>query len=75
MNSIESIVHDEQEVPAGETLAAEAATDVETAQSGVGLSNLRTRLRILHGNQSELHLWRATSGEAEVVVTLPLREA
>jgi LytS/YehU family sensor histidine kinase len=51
------------------------ATDIETTQSGVGLANLRTRLRILHGNDSELELRRATSGAAEVVVTLPLREA
>jgi hypothetical protein len=32
-------------------------------------------LRILHGDQSELQLQRAASGEAEVVVTLPLTEA
>ena len=51
------------------------ATDIEPTQSGVGLSNLRTRLQILHGNESELHLRRAASGEAEVVVTLPFREA
>jgi two-component system, LytTR family, sensor kinase len=50
-------------------------TEVEPAAAGVGLSNLRTRLRILHGNESELHLRRAASGEAEVVVTLPFREA
>jgi LytS/YehU family sensor histidine kinase len=51
------------------------ATDIETTHSGVGLANLRTRLRILHGNDSELELRRATSGAAEVVVTLPFREA
>jgi two-component system LytT family sensor kinase len=51
------------------------ATDVETTQSGVGLANLRTRLRILHGNESELHLQHAVNGTAEVVVTLPFREA
>jgi signal transduction histidine kinase len=51
------------------------ATDIGTTQSGVGLANLRTRLRILHGNDSELELRRATSGAAEVVVTLPFREA
>ena len=43
--------------------------------ASLGLANLRTRLRILHGNDSELELRRATSGAAEVVVTLPLREA
>jgi signal transduction histidine kinase len=50
-------------------------TDVETTQNGVGLANLRTRLRILHGSESELHLRRAVNGTAEVVVTLPLKEA
>ena len=49
--------------------------DSQSTHTGVGLSNLRTRLRILHGDQSELELKRATSGEAEVIVTLPLREA
>jgi len=51
------------------------ATEGETTQSGVGLANLRTRLQILHGNDSELHLRRAVNGAAEVVVTLPLKEA
>jgi two-component system, LytTR family, sensor kinase len=50
-------------------------TDVPATHTGVGLSNLRTRLRILHGGQSELQLTRASSGQAEVVVTLPLTEA
>jgi len=50
-------------------------SDEPTAQTGVGLNNLRTRLRILHGEESELQLRLAQSGEAEVVVTLPLREA
>jgi sensor histidine kinase YesM len=50
-------------------------TDEPTAHTGVGLNNLRTRLRILHGEESELQLRLAQSGEAEVVVTLPLREA
>jgi LytS/YehU family sensor histidine kinase len=49
--------------------------DPPTAHTGVGLNNLRTRLRILHGTQSQLLLTRAASGEAEVVVTLPLTEA
>jgi two-component system LytT family sensor kinase len=51
------------------------ATDEPAAQTGVGLNNLRTRLRILHGEESELQLRLAQTGEAEVVVTLPLREA
>jgi len=50
-------------------------TDRQATHTGVGLANLRTRLRILHGEESELHLTRAASGEAEVVVTLPFREA
>ena len=47
--------------------------DPQSTHTGVGLSNLRTRLRILHGDESELELKRAASGEAEVIVTLPLR--
>jgi two-component system LytT family sensor kinase len=49
--------------------------DEPESHTGVGLNNLRTRLRILHGEESELQLRLAPSGEAEVVVTLPLREA
>jgi two-component system, LytTR family, sensor kinase len=45
------------------------------AQAGIGLNNLRTRLRILHGERSQLQLLRAGNGQAEVIVTLPLREA
>ena len=48
--------------------------DGPAAHTGVGLSNLRTRLRILHGEESELQLRLAQSGEAEVIVTLPLIE-
>jgi len=44
-------------------------------QTGVGLNNLRTRLRILHGAEAELSLRLARTGEAEVLVTLPFREA
>jgi two-component sensor histidine kinase len=51
------------------------STDKPATQGGVGLHNLRTRLRILHGEQSELQLRRAGGGHAEVIVTLPLREA
>jgi len=49
--------------------------DQPGTNTGVGLSNLRTRLQILHGGQSGLQLTRATSGQAEVVVTLPLTVA
>jgi LytS/YehU family sensor histidine kinase len=50
-------------------------TDWEAAQTGVGIGNLRTRLRILHGNESGLQLKSATGGGVEVVVTLPFTEA
>lgn len=49
--------------------------DWEAAQTGVGIRNLRTRLQILHGNQSELQLRRASAAGVEVLVTLPFREA
>lgn len=51
-----------------------APTEVSAAEPGVGLTNLRTRLRILHGDASELQLLLAQNGGAEVVVKLPLRE-
>lgn len=50
-------------------------SDWEATQTGVGLRNLRTRLQILHGGESELQLKRANPGGVEVVVTLPFREA
>jgi signal transduction histidine kinase len=49
--------------------------DWETAQTGVGIGNLRTRLQILHGSESGLQLRPATPGGVEVVVTLPFTEA
>jgi LytS/YehU family sensor histidine kinase len=49
--------------------------DWEAGQTGVGIRNLRTRLQILHGNESELQLTRANSAGVEVLVTLPFREA
>jgi len=49
--------------------------DLAAAPGGVGLGNLRTRLRILHGDRSELLLRPAEAGGMEVVVTLPFREA
>lgn len=51
-----------------------APVDGEATPTGVGLANLRTRLQILHGDQSELQLRRADTGGVEVVVALPLRE-
>jgi two-component system, LytTR family, sensor kinase len=44
-------------------------------RTGVGLGNLRTRLRILHGGESELQLNRAQPSGVEVIVRLPFREA
>jgi len=49
--------------------------DWEATQTGVGIRNLRTRLRILHGEESELQLRRASPSGVEVVVTLPFSEA
>ncbi|THD60818.1 histidine kinase [Phenylobacterium sp.] len=44
-------------------------------RAGVGLDNLRTRLRILHGSAASLVLARPAPDQVEVVVTLPYREA
>jgi two-component system, LytTR family, sensor kinase len=45
----------------------------QTKGTGVGLANLRTRLKILHGDSAELRVTRAGTDGVEVVVTLPLR--
>jgi two-component system LytT family sensor kinase len=47
--------------------------DLDATRTGVGLVNLRSRLRLMHGDQSDLVLRRARDEGAEVVVTLPLR--
>jgi two-component system, LytTR family, sensor kinase len=52
-----------------------AQEDMDAASDGVGLGNLRTRLRILYGNRSELLLRPVDAGGVEVIVTLPLLEA
>jgi two-component system, LytTR family, sensor kinase len=49
--------------------------DWQASRTGVGISNLRTRLQILHGDASELLLRHADSGGAEVVVTVPFHQA
>jgi two-component sensor histidine kinase len=49
--------------------------DLDATRTGVGLGNLRTRLQILHGDQSDLVLKRAGADGVDVVVTLPLQEA
>src|SRR6185437_1599482 len=48
--------------------------DWEATPTGVGIRNLRTRLQILHGDESELRLRRADPGGVEVLVTLPFQE-
>jgi len=48
--------------------------DWESSGAGVGLANLRTRLRILHGNASDLQMRRSGADGVEVVVILPLKE-
>ena len=54
---------------------ADSPIDWQAARTGVGISNLRTRLQILHGEESELQLRHADAGGVEAVVTLPLKEA
>ncbi len=49
--------------------------DLQATHTGVGIGNLRTRLQILHGDDSGLQLRRADAGGVEVVVTLPFTEA
>lgn len=49
--------------------------DMAVAPHGVGLGNLRTRLKILHGDLSSLLLQPAEEGGVEVIVTLPLPKA
>jgi two-component system, LytTR family, sensor kinase len=51
-----------------------AGTHGRTSSAGVGIGNLRTRLQILHGRQSELQLRRVDAEGVEVVVTLPFVE-
>jgi two-component system LytT family sensor kinase len=50
-------------------------THGQATRTGVGIGNLRSRLQILHGNDSELKLNHAETGAVEVVVSLPLKEA
>ncbi|HXC10358.1 MAG TPA: histidine kinase [Steroidobacteraceae bacterium] len=53
----------------------DSPTDWPATRTGVGISNLRARLQILYGNESELKLQHSDTGGVEVVVTLPLKEA
>jgi two-component system, LytTR family, sensor kinase len=45
--------------------------DWETTRSGIGISNVRTRLKSLYGPASELNLRNQESGGVEVSITLP----
>jgi LytS/YehU family sensor histidine kinase len=49
--------------------------DRQAMYTGIGLGNLRTRLQILHGSESDISLRNADAGGVEVTVTLPLGEA
>ena len=52
-----------------------AQEDLVIAPQRVGLGNLRTRLKILHGDRSELVLRPAEAGGVQVIVTLPFSGA
>lgn len=52
-----------------------ASEDPDAEGVGVGLTNLRTRLSILHGDAAGLQMDRVADEGVEVVVTLPLAEA
>jgi LytS/YehU family sensor histidine kinase len=49
--------------------------DMAVAPHGVGLGNLRRRLKILHGDRANLLLQPAEEGGVEVIVTVPLPDA
>ncbi len=51
------------------------AANWQATNMGVGIDNLRTRLRILHGDKSGLELRNVGSGGVEAVVSLPFSEA
>jgi sensor histidine kinase YesM len=51
------------------------AADWERKSAGVGLANLRTRLRIMHGDGADLGISSVEGGGVEVVVTLPVADA
>lgn len=53
----------------------EAAIDWDKGGAGVGLANLRTRLRILHGDAADIQMRSIEGMGVEVVVSLPLAGA
>ena len=46
--------------------------DWDATRSGIGISNVRTRLQSLYGNSFELSMRNRNLGGVEVSVTLPL---
>jgi two-component system, LytTR family, sensor kinase len=46
----------------------------EKVQSGVGISNMRTRLKSLYGDAFDLHMENRPQGGVEVSVSVPFRE-
>jgi LytS/YehU family sensor histidine kinase len=53
----------------------QSSVDRPASGSGIGLVNLRTRLRILHQDRATLELRRIDGRGVEIVVILPLEEA
>lgn len=51
------------------------AADWELKSAGVGLTNLRRRLHIMHGDAADLRVTNVEGGGVKVVVTLPLADA
>jgi two-component system, LytTR family, sensor kinase len=49
--------------------------DWETQSTGIGISNLRTRLQIMYGEAFELHLRNRATGGVHALVSLPLMGA
>lgn len=50
------------------------ADDWESKSAGIGLANLRTRLRIMYGDAASLLVSNLKEGGVEVVIALPLAE-
>jgi sensor histidine kinase YesM len=52
---------------------AKLASDWESARSGVGIANIRSRLQMLYGDDFEFHLENQAAG-VEVLMSVPFRE-
>jgi two-component system, LytTR family, sensor kinase len=59
----------------GPSLPADWDVDGETARPGIGMSNVRTRLRSLYGDAFELRMRNQDAGGVEVSVSLPFAVA